>query len=156
MAYGMETMFPLNTQEHTMQLPPTDPETFCADLWPDLPPETGALARACKACGRAQQVHTPQQRLRVVVCSGGRETSLRDTAADCTLLDASMPDAALAERWAACRPWGQAVWAKRLPPQAVSTLPAPWRVLVIAGRHGHGPGAQGRQARRPSWRAVVP
>ena len=49
-----------------MQLPLTDPETLCEELVPDLPSETGQMARECKAFVRAKKVKTPVQLLRVV------------------------------------------------------------------------------------------
>jgi hypothetical protein len=114
------------------------------------------MARACKAFVRAKKVKTPQQLLRVVFLACGVDKSLRDTAADCTLLDASMTDSSIAERWAACRPWVPAVWAQVLHTHAVATLPTPWRFLVIDGRHVPGPGAQGPQYRRPICMDLVP
>ena len=42
-----------------MQMPPADPDTLCAELLHDLPPETTAMARACKAFVRAKQVQPP-------------------------------------------------------------------------------------------------
>ena len=105
------------------------------------------MARECTAFVRAKKGKTPQQLLRVGLLSCGVDQSLRETAADFTLLYESMTDSSMAERLAACRPWGQAVWAKRLQPPAVATLPAPWRLLGIDGRHVQGPGAQGPQYR---------
>jgi hypothetical protein len=128
-----------------MQMPPQDPDTLCEDLLQDLPAETTAMARAFKAFVRAKKVKPPQQLLRVVFLYCGVDKSLRETAATFTLLYESIPDASIAERLAACRPWVQAVLAKMLHPNAVATLPTPWRFLVIDGRHGQGPGAQGPQ-----------
>ena len=139
-----------------MQMPPADPDTLCAELLHDLPPETTAMARACKAFVRAKQVQPPQHLLRVGFFYCGVDQSRRATAAAVTLLSASMTDSARAERLAACRPWGQAVWATRRPPTTVATLPTPWRVLVLEGRHGPGPGAQGPPERRHSWLDWVP
>lgn len=130
-----------------MQMPPADPATLFEDLWQDLPPETTALARECKAFVRAKKVKTPQQLFRVVFLYCGVEKSLRETAAAFTLLSESMTDSSIAERLAACRPWVQAVLAKMLHTNAVTTLPAPWRCLVIDGSHVQGPGAQGTQYR---------
>ena len=103
------------------------------------------MARACKAFGRAKKVKTPPHLWRVVFVYCGVDTSLRDTAAAFPLLSESMTDSSVAERLAACRPWGQAGWAQMLHPPAVATRPAPWRFLGIAGSHGQGPGAQGPQ-----------
>jgi hypothetical protein len=139
-----------------MPLPPPDPETLFEDLLQDLPPETTAMAREFKAFVRAKKVKTPQQRLRLVFLSCGVDKSLRETAADFTLLYETITDSSIAERLAACRPWVQAVLAKMLPTNAVATLPAPWRVLVIDGRHVQGPGAQGPQYRLHSWMDLVP
>ena len=50
-----------------MPLPPPDPETRFEDLWPDRPPATTAMARACKAFVRANKVKPPQPLWRVVV-----------------------------------------------------------------------------------------
>jgi hypothetical protein len=44
-----------------MQLPLTDPETLCEELWQDLPAESVQMARACKAFVRAKQVKIPAQ-----------------------------------------------------------------------------------------------
>jgi DDE family transposase len=130
-----------------MQMPPPDPDTLFEDLLQDLPPETTTMARELKAFVRAKKVKTPQQLLRIVFLYCGWDKSLRETAADCTLLYESMTDSSIAERLAACRPWGQAVLANMLPTNAVATLPTPWRFLVIDGSHVQGPGAQGTQYR---------
>ncbi len=130
-----------------MQMPPADPDTLFEDLLQDLPPETTAMAREFKAFVRAKKVKTPQQLLRVVFLYCGMDKSLRETAADFTLLYESITDSSIAERLAACRPWIQAVLAKMLHTNAVATLPAPWRFLVIDGSHVQGPGAQGTQYR---------
>ena len=130
-----------------MQLPPPDPATLFEDVWHDLPPETTAMAREFKACVRAKKVKTPQQLLRLVFLYCGLDKSLRETAADFTLLYETITDSSIAERLAACRPWVQAVLAKMLHTNAIATLPAPWRLLVIDGSHVQGPGAQGTQDR---------
>jgi Transposase DDE domain len=130
-----------------MQMPLPDPDTLSADLLQDLPPETAAMAREFKAFVRAKKVKTPQQLLRVVFLYCGVDKSLRETAADFTLLYESITDSSIAERLAACRPWIQAVLTKMLHTHAVATLPAPWRFLVIDGSHVQGPGAQGTQYR---------
>jgi hypothetical protein len=130
-----------------MQLPPPDPDILFEDLLPDLPPETTAMARELKAFVRAKKVKTPQQLLRLVFLYCGLDTSLRETAADFTLLYETMTDSSIAERLAACRPWVQAVLAQMLHTKAVATLPALGRLLVIDGSHGQGPGAQGPQYR---------
>src|SRR5215510_1021920 len=97
-----------------MQMPPPDPDTLFEDLLQDLPPETMAMAREFKAFVRAKKVKTPQQLLRVVFLYCGVDKSLRETAADFTLLYESITDSSIAERLAACRPWVQAVLAKML------------------------------------------
>ena len=81
-----------------MQLPPPDPATLFEDLVQDLPPETTAMAREFKAFGRAKQVKTPQKLLRLVFVSGGLDKSLRETAADCTLLYETITDSSMAAR----------------------------------------------------------
>jgi hypothetical protein len=138
-----------------MQMPPTAPETLVEELLQDLPPETTAMARACKAFVRAKTVTTPQPLFRVVFVYCGLDKSRRDTAAACTRLYEAMTDSSMAERLAACRPWRQAVLAKLRHTKAVTTLPAPWRFLVSDGSHGHGPGAQGPLYRRHLWRDLV-
>ena len=50
-----------------MQLPPTDADTLCEQLWQDLPPETVQLAREFKAFVRAKKVKTPEQLWRLVL-----------------------------------------------------------------------------------------
>jgi len=130
-----------------MQMPPPDPDTLFADLLQDLPSETVAMAREFKAFVRAKKVKTPQQLLRVVLLYCGVDKSLRETAADFTLLYESITDSSIAERLAACRPWVQAVLAKILHTNAVAMLPTPWRFLVLDGSSVQGPGAQGTQYR---------
>jgi hypothetical protein len=49
-----------------MPLPPPAPDTLFEDRLQDLPPETTAMARACKAFVRAKKVKPPQPLLRVV------------------------------------------------------------------------------------------
>ena len=128
-----------------MQMPPPDADTLFEDLLQDLPLETVSMAREFKAFVRAKKVKTPQQLLRVVFLYCGVDKSLRETAADFTLLYETLTDSSITERLAACRPWVSAILAKRLPTNAVATLPTPWRFLVIDGSHGQGPGAQGTQ-----------
>jgi hypothetical protein len=81
-----------------MQLPPPDPETLLEDLLQDLPAETVTMAREFQAFVRAKKVKPPQQLLRVVFLSCGWEKSLRETAADFTLLYETMTDSSMAER----------------------------------------------------------
>jgi hypothetical protein len=111
--------------------PPPEPETRFADWLQDCPSETVTMAREFKAFVRANPVKPPQPLLRVVFVAGGLATSLQETAADFTLLYDSLTDSAIAARFAACRPWMQAVLAKMLHTTTVATLPAPWRFLVI-------------------------
>ena len=81
-----------------MPLPPPDPDTLFEDLLQDLPSETVTRAREFKAFVRANKVKPPQQLLRVVFLYGGLDKSLRETAADFTLLYETSTDASLAER----------------------------------------------------------
>src|SRR5918912_2532268 len=97
-----------------MQLPLTDPDTLFEELLQDLPPETAQMAREFKAFVRAKKVKTPQHLLRVIFLYCGLDKSLRETAADFTLLYESITDSSIAARLAACRPWVQAVLAKML------------------------------------------
>ena len=69
-----------------MQMSPAAPDTLFEDLLQDLPPETVTMAREFKAFVRANTVKTPQQLFRVVFLYGGVDKSLRETAADFTLL----------------------------------------------------------------------
>src|SRR5215471_8182733 len=138
-----------------MQLPPPAPDTLFEELLQDLPSETVMMARAFKAFVRAKKVKTPQQLLRVVFLYCGLDKSLRETAADFTLLYETITDASIAERLAACRPWVQAVLAQMRHTNAVATRPAPWRFLVIDGSHIQGPGAQGTQYRLHSCMDLV-
>jgi len=69
------------------------------------------MAREFKAFVRAKKVKTPQQLLRVVFLYCGVDKSLRETAADFTLLYEAITDSSIAERLAVCRPWMQAVLA---------------------------------------------
>jgi hypothetical protein len=57
-----------------MQLPPPEPETLFEELWPDRPPETVQMARACKAFVRAKQVQTPEHLWRMGFLYGGLDT----------------------------------------------------------------------------------
>src|SRR5262245_36011730 len=109
-----------------MQMPLPEPDTHFPDLLQHLPSDTVAMARESKAFVRAKQVKPPQQLLRVVFLYCGVDKSLRETAADCPLLDESITDSSMAERLAAWRPWGQAVLATMLQTNAVATLPTPW------------------------------
>src|SRR2546425_12049306 len=110
-----------------MQLPLTDPDTLFEELLQDLPPTTTHMAREFKAFVRAKKVKTPQQLLRVVFLYCGVDKSLREAAADFTLLYESITDSSIAERLAACRPWVQAVLAKMLQTNTVATRPRPWQ-----------------------------
>jgi hypothetical protein len=69
-----------------MQLPLPDPDTLCEELLPDLPAESGQMARTFKAFVRAQKVKTPAPRLRVVFVYGGLDKPLREVAGTLTAL----------------------------------------------------------------------
>jgi len=69
-----------------MQMPPADPDTLFEDLLQDLPPETIAMARECKALVRAKKVKTPEQLLRVVCLYCGLDKPLREVAGTFTAL----------------------------------------------------------------------
>jgi hypothetical protein len=124
-----------------MQLPSTDPEKLCEDLWQDLPSETMTIAYEFKAFTRARTSKTPHQLLRVVLLDGGLDQSLREVAGTFTLLSERLTDAAIAQRLAACRPWVQALLTRLLARPTLATRPTTRRFLVIDGRSLQGPGA---------------
>jgi hypothetical protein len=136
-----------------MPQPPQDVDTLLEDVLQDLPPETVALAREFKAFTRARTIHTPVPLRRRVLLDGGLDKALRDVAGTSTLLVEAITDSAVAERLAACRPWGRARLAQlgRCP----TTLPAPWRFLVRDGRGIQAPGARGTPYRLPLCMALV-
>jgi hypothetical protein len=61
-----------------MQLPLADPDTLFEELLPDLPPETGPMAREFKAFARARKIKTPEQLLRAVLLYWGVDKALRE------------------------------------------------------------------------------
>ena len=80
-------MFPSHGQEtHSMQLPSTDPDTLCEELWQDLPPTTVPIARAFKAFVRPKKVKTPEPLWRLVVLDCGLDKPLRAVAGTFTAL----------------------------------------------------------------------
>jgi Transposase DDE domain len=124
-----------------MQLPSTDPEKFFEDLLQDLPSETMTMAYEFKAFTRARKSKTPHQLLRVVLLYGGLDQSLREVAGTFTLLRERLTDEAMAQRLAACGPWGKALRTRMLERPTLATLPTTRRFLVIDGSSIQGPGA---------------
>jgi Transposase DDE domain len=130
-----------------MQLPLTDPDTLFEDLLPDLPSETGQMARAFKALVRAKKVKTPAQLLRVVFLYCGLDKPLREVAGTFTALYESMTDQAVAERLRACGPWVKAMLRQMFPLAAVEPLPTGRRFVVIDASSIPAPGATGTDHR---------
>lgn len=126
-----------------MQMPPTDPDTVFEDLLQDLPPETIAMAYEFKAFTRARKIKTPPHLLRAVLLSCGLDQSLREVAGTMTLLGQRLTESAIAERLAACRPWGKALLSKMLGPRPSTPMPHGWRFIVIDGSTVQAPGATG-------------
>ena len=138
-----------------MQMPSTDPDTWFADLLPDFPPETIAMAYEFQAFTRARKIKTPQQLLRAVRLYCGLDQSLREVAGTMTLLVQRLTDSAIAERLAACRPWVKALLPKMLGPHSLASLPHGWRCIVSDGSTVQAPGATGIHYRLPLGMALV-
>jgi hypothetical protein len=130
-----------------MPQPSPDVHPLCADLLQDLPPETGQMAREFTAVTRARKIKTPAQLLRGVLLYWGLDTSLREVAGPCTRLVARLTESSVAERVAACRPWGRALLAKMLPRVERTELPGRRRLRVIDASGLQAPGARGPQYR---------
>ena len=130
-----------------MPQPPQDVDTVFEDVLQDLPPETVAMARECKAFTRARKLKTPEPLLRLVLLYGGLDKSLRDAAGNCTLLVEALTDSAVAERLAACRPWVRALLAQMV--RCPTELPAQRRFLGSDASGIQAPGARGTQYRLP-------
>ena len=72
----------------------------------------------------------------------GLNTSLREVAGPVTLLVERITATAVAERWAACRSWVQALLAHMLPRPSLAALSGPHRFLVIDASGIQAPGAR--------------
>lgn len=81
----------------------------------ELPPETEALAREFKAFTFGRKSKTPLQLLHVVFLYCSLDKSLRETAANFTLLYEKITDSSIHERLRACQPWLKAVLRQMLP-----------------------------------------
>jgi DDE family transposase len=138
-----------------MPPPSPDVETCFDELWPDLPPETVQMAREFRAFTRARTSNTPVQLLRLVLRYGGLDTSLREVAGHCTLLVERMPDSAVAERLAACRPWVRAWLAVMLLRPTLAEWPPQRRFWVIDASGIQAPGARGTPYRLHLCREMV-
>ena len=125
-----------------MPQPSPDVDPLFDDLWQDWPAEAVQMAREFKAFSWARKINTPVQRLRVVLLSGGLDTSRREVAGHGTLRMERITASSIAERLAACRPWVRALLCRMLPRVAGAERPAQRRFLVIDGRGIQGPGAR--------------
>ena len=132
-----------------MQLPLTDPETLFEELLQDLPPATMQMARDFKACVRPKKIKTPEPLWRLVFLSCGLDQSLREVAGTVTMRSESSTDQAVAERFRAWGPWGQALLRRMFPLAAVETLPPERRFVVIDASSMPAPGAPGTDHRLP-------
>ena len=137
-----------------MPLPPPDPETRWQELWHDLPPETAQMAWACTAFARARTIKTPAHLGRVVVLDGGLDNPGRAVAGKVPARAGPITEHAVAERWRACGPWGNAVLRPLLPRPWVATRPHALRVVVIDARSRQAPGAPETDERLPINRDV--
>jgi hypothetical protein len=133
----------------TRQLPRADPDTLLEALLQALPPETGSMARECKAFARARKRKTPEQLWRVVLWSCGGDKAWREVAGTLTALYEPITDHAVAARLRACGPGSTAVLRTRLPPPAVTALPQALRFVVSAATTVPAPGAPGTDSRLP-------
>src|SRR5262245_18728869 len=94
------------------------------------------MARAFKAFVRAKQVKPPAQLLRRGFVYCGVDNPLREVAGTCTALYASRTDQAVAERWRACGPWGQALL-RQMVPRAPGTAGHAIRWPLPSGQRIH-------------------
>lgn len=138
-----------------MLQPSPDVATLFEDLLHDVPPETRPRAREFKAFTRVRKITTPGQWLRVVLLSCGLDNSLREVAGHVTLLVERLTDTAVAERWTACRSWGQAWLAPMRPRPRLAARSGPHRFLVLDASGIHAPGARSTQDRLPLCMAMV-
>jgi hypothetical protein len=137
-----------------MPLPPPDPETLWKELVHDLPPETAQMAWACTAFTRARTIKPPAHLGRVVVLDGGLDNPGRAVAGQVPARPGPITEHAVAERWRACGPWGNAVLRPQLPRPWVATRPHALHVVVIDARSRQAPGAPGSDERLPIRRDV--
>lgn len=132
-----------------MQLPPKTPDAMFEEILADLPPEIEAMAREFKAFCRARKVKTPLQMLRIVMLYCGLDFTLRDTAADFTLLYVKITDSAIEQRLQAARPWVKALLPKmlNLPTIEIKFEDQYMRFLVVDATTVNCPGAKGTSYR---------
>ena len=126
-----------------MNQPLSDADTLFQEFIQELPKEHAQMAYEFQAFTRARKIKTPLQLLRVVFLYCGLDLSLREVAANFTLLYEEISDTAIANRLSACRPWFRALLNQMLQKQGLELLQEARRLLLTDGSTVQGPGAKG-------------
>lgn len=122
---------------------PTKIDNTFEELLQELPPDLIDSAKECGAFSRERKIKNVPQLLQVVLLYCGIDFSLRETAANLTLLGTKISDQAIKERLEGCRLWLSLVLQKMLPslPDEIQErLGGRW--LLIDGSTVQVPGAR--------------
>ncbi len=129
------------------KLPPTSQEEQFEELLQDMSPEVERMAKEFKVFTRSRKIKNPQDLLRIVLLYCGLDQSLREVAANFTLLEERITDEAVRKRLTACGPWVKALLTKMLPTRNLDNLPDGLRFIVFDGSSIQAPAAMGTDFR---------
>ena len=129
------------------KLPPTSQEEQFEELLQDMSPEVERMAKEFKVFTRSRKIKNPQDLLRIVLLYCGLDQSLREVAANFTLLEERITDEAVRKRLTACGPWVKALLTKMLPTRNLDNLPDGLRFIVFDGSSIQAPAATGTDFR---------
>jgi hypothetical protein len=129
------------------KLSPKSQEEQFEELLQELSPEVEKLAKEFKVFVRSRKIKTPQELLRIVLLYCGLDQSLREVAANFTLLEERITDEAIRKRLTACGPWVKALLTEMLPRRNLDNLPDGLRFIVFDGSSIQAPAATGTDYR---------
>jgi hypothetical protein len=130
-----------------MQLPTQDLDTLFESAIQGLSPDVLEKDREFKALIRSRKIKTPLQLLRVVLLYCGLDQSLREVAANYSLLYEKITESSIHERLQSCGPWIKVLIAEMLNASDFEQLLEKRRWLVFDGTTIQGPGAKGTHYR---------
>jgi hypothetical protein len=129
-----------------MQLPLTDFDTAFNHVLQELPLDIVASAKDFDALVRARKVKDHSDLLRLIFLYSGVDLSLREVAANFTLLNEKITDQAVANRLKGCLAWLKAMVSKMYK-VVPAELNLAWRLVVVDASHCSMPTKGGEQYR---------
>jgi hypothetical protein len=126
-----------------MQQPSCEVDKNFEEALQGLPPESMQMAREFKAFCRARQIRSPLELMRAVLQYCGVDKTLREVAANLTLLKRRLTDTAVQKRLMAAQPWVEVLLQRMVGVESLGLGELRQRFVLVDGSCIEGPGARG-------------